>query len=447
MLPMPSAMRLWNVMVLGSVGALAGLACGAGGSPSDAGSHQGDGPVSVADRSPLPERDAAPPDLAREGTGASDVGAVDGANMPDAPSIMDTPAATDTPRVADTSSMPDAPPPAVDATPAMNMPSLLGIPCARRGPITFAAPFTDEASILNLIPPGVAAGHEVKGHSYVAFEGERTALYAPADMELVQGVYYKEPPSFAAKTTYLLHFQVDCDTVINFDHITDPVDKIRQALNSVAQETTATHGFLPTPIAFKAGELVGHTRGSGTPEQVKRFDFGLYDRLVTNQFANQARYLRSYDWKTIHGVCPYERFAPALRDSYYAKFVNLRDSPAPGATCRSPAQDVPGTLAGSWFPTLDGSSLQPHVGIALDLGGRLINVAGLPSGFFSITAENPTFKDPRLITGEHCYYEPVDANRFVFVRVAGHEVDIAAGMSPSGCPATFPAGLATRYYR
>jgi hypothetical protein len=94
-----------------------------------------------------------------------------------------------------------------------------------------------------------------------------------------------------------------------------------------------------------------------------------------------------------------------------------------------------------------GSSLQQHVAIALDLGGGLINFAGLPSGFFSLTAGNPTFKDPRLVTGEHCYYEPLDMNRFLFVRVAGDTLDIATGMSPTGCPASFPAGMAVRYYR
>ncbi|NDC12329.1 MAG: hypothetical protein EBZ88_07770, partial [Actinobacteria bacterium] len=73
-------------------------------------------------------------------------------------------------------------------------------------------------------------------------------------MELVQGAYYKEPPTFRAKTTYILHFAVGCEFAIFLDHITDPVDRIKAVMNAEPKEDTRMDSFFDNQVEFKAGE-------------------------------------------------------------------------------------------------------------------------------------------------------------------------------------------------
>lgn len=307
----------------------------------------------------------------------------------------------------------------------------------------FINAFTDYSDIKHIIPPGAAVGDTIKAHSYIALQTEKINIYAPADMYLVQGSYYKEPPSFVAKTTYILHFLVGCDMVINFDHITNPVDKIRQVLNQKPNEGTAMEGFLSEPVFFKAGELIGYTIGAGSPELIKTFDFGLYDKNHTNQFVNQARYEQNFDWKNLNAVCAFDYFSSELKDQYYNKLSSLNGNFV--KVCRSPSQDKKGTLAGAWHKNPEDSTVAHRVGIAADLDGKSLSITGINNEFFSINDSEPTFIDPANVTSQHCYYNS-STNKFVFFNVAS-DTQMQAYLGTGRCPSNFSASLAQTYYR
>jgi len=170
-------------------------------------------------------------------------------------------------------------------------------------------------------------------------------------------------------SSYLLHFQVSCEVILNLDHITDPVQKIRDALPKIPSGDTRTIRLNPT-VKFKANELIGYTKGGGTQSSIlpiNRFDLGLYITTHTNKFVNQDRYVESYSWKSINAVCAYDYFSEELKRAYYSKFSNFERRLVLDAPCRSPNQDVPGTLAGAWFFREDSSATEFHVAIALHL--------------------------------------------------------------------------------
>jgi len=73
---------------------------------------------------------------------------------------------------------------------------IFDIPCTSNPNPVFQHSFAKLEDIANIIPPGEAAGEEIKPHSYVDIATESIPLYAPADMELVEGAYYSEPPTF-----------------------------------------------------------------------------------------------------------------------------------------------------------------------------------------------------------------------------------------------------------
>ncbi|MEK7090525.1 MAG: hypothetical protein AAB930_02975 [Patescibacteria group bacterium] len=347
------------------------------------------------------------------------------------------------------------PPPLSTYTPPLNPAStrspIFGTPCTSNPKPVFEHPFAPVDHIAGIIPPGAAASEEIKPHSYVEIDttlGESIPVYAPADMYLVQGAFYKEPSTFRVPTSYILHFMVSCEITINLDHITDPVDKIKTVLNQTPQDDTRMESILKNPVYFKAGELIGSTKGGGV-HGINRFDFGLYNTTHTNQFVNQRRYEQSYNWKSINAVCPYDSFAPEVKDMYLKKFRTFeKPTLVPGASCRIPNQDKAGTLSGAWFLSEDSSSVEPHVGIALEINGQEITIVGIRNMSFSIDDSNPTFEDPRSVTTEHCYFDPLNGARVLYFKLHSPiKVEVWDGDSSSGCPNVFPTSGTIFLYR
>lgn len=310
----------------------------------------------------------------------------------------------------------------------------------------FTSKLTDIESLQGIVPPGVAASEEIKPHSYMRIAGERAAIYAPIDMELVQGSLYKEPESFVADTTYILHFAVGCDFAINLDHITDPVDEIKAVLNDVPRDGTGMDSFLETPVKFSAGDLIGYTIGAGGEDFIRTFDFGYYSARADNQYVNQDRYLRSFAWKQIHAVCAFDYFPEPLKSAYMDQFVTHTGRLVPGSTCRSPNQDKAGTLAGAWYFEQDSMSVVPHVAIAGDLDGASLIIAGLPSEpYVRIESPEPTYKDPAEVTDRHCYESRGHQALYLyFVIVDTMTADLYEGAG--ACPSE-PGGRVTHLYR
>ena len=308
------------------------------------------------------------------------------------------------------------------------------------------APITDIETLDSIIPSGVAAGEEIKPHSYLRIAGDRAPVYAPIDMELVQGSWYKEPESFVAETTYILHFAVGCNFAINLDHITEPVDEIKAVLNDVPREDTRMDEFLRESVKFEAGDLIGYTIGAGPEDFVRTYDFGYYGSATNHEYVNQDRYLRSYAWKQLHAVCAFDYFAEPLKTTYIDLLTTHTGQLVPGAPCRSPNQDKAGTLAGAWYFEPDSMSVVNHVGIAQDLDDKSMNIVGLPSqSYVRIESPNPSLKDPAEVTDRHCYdYSGNVASYFYFVLVDAMTVDLYEGSGT--CPAE-PSGQVTRLYR
>ena len=345
---------------------------------------------------------------------------------------------------------PATPPPTPSSGGRAKQSALLGVPCQSDPNIIFDQTFAPLDQIAGIVPSGAAASEEIKTHSYVDLAVESIPLHAPADLELVEGAYYYEPPTFKVPTTYSFHFQVSCEVVLMLDHITDPVDKLKNAFPKTPQQGTRSVRVKPT-VRLAKGELVGYTKGGGNQAaRINRFDLGLYRTTNTNRFVNQARYERSKTWKSLHAVCPYDSFSPELRDAYYRKFETLNKKPVPGAACRSPNQDKAGTLAGAWFFDEDSFATEAHVGIAAELDGSDVEIVGLPQQgtHTSVSRSNPTFKDPAAVITEHCYFSPHSGNRILYFRLLSPlQAEVYIGISQAGCPSSFPASGTIFLYR
>ena len=327
--------------------------------------------------------------------------------------------------------------------------AIFDVPCKSNPDIIFKNSFAPTEEIANIVPSGSAAGEEIKAHSYVDLAVESIPVYAPGDMELVSATYYNEPPTFKVPSTYLLAFQASCEVIFMLDHITDPVQKIRDAAPKNPQESTLGRNLIDPPIKFNAGELIGYTKGGGTQKAnppINRFDLGLYITTHRNKFVNQDRYMKSHGWKAINSVCVYDYFSDQLKGLYYSKFGDGPDKQAPNAICRNPDQDIEGTLAGAWFFSENGSSVEPHVGIALDLRKKSVIVVGL-SNPISLDNSSPTFRDPAQIITEHCYFN-LNGNRVLYFRIISPiKAEVYDSVSASGCPAAFPASGTIFLYR
>jgi hypothetical protein len=133
--------------------------------------------------------------------------------------------------------------------------------------------FTDVPSIHKITPSGFWLPDVFKGHSFIWTDGENVPVYAPVDMQFTSGAYYTEH----GQDQYVLYFTISCEVSLKFDHIHEPVQAIKEALPPTPKNDT--RDVFVEPIAFKAGELIGHTRGN-TPSG--NWDFGLYNTAQPN---------------------------------------------------------------------------------------------------------------------------------------------------------------------
>lgn len=181
--------------------------------------------------------------------------------------------------------------------------------------------FTDRDQIEAITPPGFVSGGFLKTHSAVWTGGAKVPLYAPHDMTLESGAYYRE----SDKNQYILFFQVSCQVSIKFDHVDEPVPEIR-ALFPTLQTDTRTNTIEEGP-AFEAGKLIGHTRGN---ELSGNWDFGIYNEDRLNSLTGDPRLERGDE----HADCPYEYFTSELREFFRAKYAGLsEDDPVPVTIC------------------------------------------------------------------------------------------------------------------
>jgi hypothetical protein len=208
------------------------------------------------------------------------------------------------------------------------------------------------------------------------------------------------------------------------------------------------------PVDFEAGELIGHyIKGTNSIA----WDFIVLDHAITNSFANQPRYEASRV-KLLNVICPYERYTEALRQSYFDLLAGPGQPPGAKLGCGTVQQDQAGTAAGAWF--LDPNPASGVYGAApRGLYGSpfaafkgedgVVYLAGVNNLSLRIQTDNPTYRDPRMVTGSHCYQNyptPSAPDGYVMLNLTS-PTQMQVAYSPTGvCPAIIPSGFET-YYR
>jgi hypothetical protein len=192
----------------------------------------------------------------------------------------------------------------------------------------FTSDFTDLAKVKMIVPPGSIQewqGEKIlKTHSYIVVK-EKSPVYAPTDSVLYEGAYYQEE----GMNQYSIFFQVSCEVFYIFDHIQEPVEKIKKAFKHQPKKDTRTEQIDP-PINIKEGELIGYTTGT---KYAHHFDFGVYNKTINNEFKEQN--LPKLFGRDIWALCPFDYFPEEKRINYYSLFGNLKtDKPIPTLFCK-----------------------------------------------------------------------------------------------------------------
>jgi hypothetical protein len=329
------------------------------------------------------------------------------------------------------------------------------------GKAAFTAHVTDQASLFSVSPlPALAGGAAFEGRSYMtvkpAYTGMMVPIYAPTRMTLYAAKHYLLPGAPAGYVAdWALEFHATCETTlqIGFAHVKSVVKKIEDVYTAGLSTSSGTEQTA-RPVDFEAGELIGHyIKGTNSIA----WDFIVLDHTITNTFANQPRYQMSRV-KLLNVICPFERYVEPLRQSYLDLLAGPGQPPGGMLGCGTVARDQPGTAAGAWF--LDpnpatgvyGAAPRGNYGspfAAFRGEDGVVYLAGLNNLSLRIQSDNPTHRDPRSVTGSHCYQNypmPSNPDGYVMLNLTS-ATQMQVAYSPTGvCPATIPAGFET-YYR
>ena len=154
-------------------------------------------------------------------------------------------------------------------------------------------------------------------------------LRAPADGIIFEILYNPKYEDYQVRIAHSNTF------VSIFGHLTGLSEKIKEALKKASKVYEDSY---QVKIPVKAGEVIGTV--GGHPERVVGFDWGVYDKNVTNKFIN----LKRYNGKFKHGT----HFLPYCEESLrkeYLKRIPRKAEPRMGCFC----YDKPGKLVGNWM--------------------------------------------------------------------------------------------------
>lgn len=293
----------------------------------------------------------------------------------------------------------------------------------------FRTHLVDLSAVSLIVPTGSISGDEIKGHAFVRFEGASVAIHAPVDMELTAGTWV------GASNDFGLEFDINARFRFRLGHI----DEVRADIAALIPRTDPSSLFTRIgPIAFRAGDLIGHATAAGPSEG---FDVGLYDLDVENPTPNAARYRSLQDWEKLNSVCPFAYFDSSLRGGYAARFGSIGGVAAPNAPCRTIGDVVGGGgLAGEWYLTSHppDATYRERFAVGRDLAGLAVRVAGIAG-----TTDVVGAPDPQTIQDQACY---AGGGRFVFIRRTS-DTTADAVTAPGECPAAFPEGAHRSYIR
>lgn len=177
-------------------------------------------------------------------------------------------------------------------------------------PVRFTHQFTDIGTIDSIVPPVFRNSKGIMPTTLINIGG-KAPLYMPADGRLTQGSYHTEQGA----EFYMWEADVGCGVTIVFDHVTEPVEKVRKLFPSEPRDDTRTDPFNVT-LEVEAGELVGHTTGS---VGARNWNFAAYDASERNylwgtgEFGGRPKYFTQ--------VCPFRYYDEQTRREYEALFV------------------------------------------------------------------------------------------------------------------------------
>lgn len=187
----------------------------------------------------------------------------------------------------------------------------LGTPCISNSNVKFTHDFTEVDKISSAEPTIITPGNS-RHRAWLNIRSGKVPVYAPVDSELVNGVY----KNARGALDYDLHFQVSCEIWYLINHVTDPVDKIKNAFPKIPQTDTKTNPPFKELIKFKAGALLGYT--TGTPV-AHNFDFGVFDLSHINE-GLPADGGSDYG-KEKNFICPFDVLPEKVKKSYYSKII------------------------------------------------------------------------------------------------------------------------------
>ena len=334
--------------------------------------------------------------------------------------------------------------------------------CTRSGnPISFTEPVTDIESLKFVTPlPALAGGAVFEGRSYMSVKDEyygiRVPVRAPTRMTLRGYSYYRLPDALPGyKPEWSLAFDVECgDVQVMFAHIKELVPTILEVVDQTPSPSSATRP-VSRDIEFAAGETIGYyIKG----ENSNAWDFLVTDRRRENQFANQARY-RENDDKLLHVVCPYEFYTPELQRKFLDLLANFSGIHLEGMQCGTVVHDVPGTLAGAWFPDQDyragsdGGSAEGQYGPLVSIfksESKVIYVGGIGIHRLEFHPGSGLDVDPKTVSTEHCYggsAPGMSLPGFVYFQLQSANELRVFYSSEGFCPTEFPTTGFRTYYR
>lgn len=304
------------------------------------------------------------------------------------------------------------------------------------------------------------SGQFTVGRSYISLKenADKVPIYAPADMVLTRGSYYKVPAPGGQYLgepipDYALYFDAGCGVEIHLGHLKQTVPEISEQFSTPKADSRTEE---LRPVKFKAGDLVGYFINNAG---VAAFDFMIHDTSVTNQFANNERQEYGQSDNLLQIACPYDFYTGEMKEKYYSLIGGNITSE--NKECGPASRDYPGTISGLWFSdkeikkSMFDYSQEGNYGSLLavvgDIDRVLIGQIGNRRSTF-IYPNEPTYKDPKGIVDKHCYqlhpeYSPSENNGYIFFRLVDNETLNVFYSETGECPVAFPETGWAKYYR
>lgn len=206
-------------------------------------------------------------------------------------------------------------------------------------------------------------------------------IKSPGDVYLIQiqtTKYLQE-----GRADYGLTFALCKDIYGYFLHIQELALEFQTLVSEQDCRNEGKYAYCNTQLNQKisAGTILGKVGGQNTHS----FDFGAYDYRVKHEYANPSRYTS----KSPNVVCPLDLYSAEIKSKLYSKVKRTAEP-----RCGTSAQDVKGTLKGTWFFG-DATAEQPsdwHKHLAFvqynfDPSQAAISVGGIfmESGYWTFT--------------------------------------------------------------